>query len=65
MPSLIQLFSQIILAIQKKLFSVITNELTDQRYKDIIVCEGGKQERNLFIMHSLKLQKMKKKYTHD
>tara|TARA_Y200000002_G_scaffold211349_1_gene174345 strand:+ start:776 stop:1918 length:1143 start_codon:yes stop_codon:yes gene_type:complete len=35
-------FSQIILAIPKKLFSVITNELTDQRYKDIIVCEGGK-----------------------
>ena len=35
-------FSQIILAIPKKLFNVIINELTDQRYKDIIVCEGGK-----------------------
>ena len=35
-------FSQIILAIPKKLLNVITNELSDQRYKDIIVCEGGK-----------------------
>ena len=35
-------FSQIILAIPKKLLSVIPHQLTDNRYKDIVVCEGGK-----------------------
>ena len=34
-------FSQIILAIPKKLFSVIANQLNEDRYKDIIICEGG------------------------
>ena len=34
-------FSQIILAIPKKLFSVIANQLNENRYKDIIICEGG------------------------
>ena len=35
-------FSQIILAVPKKLLSVIPNQLNETRYKDIIVCEGGK-----------------------
>ena len=35
-------FSQIILVIPKKLLSVIPRQLTDNRYKDIVVCEGGK-----------------------
>tara|TARA_B100000427_G_scaffold322034_1_gene323466 strand:- start:566 stop:1708 length:1143 start_codon:yes stop_codon:yes gene_type:complete len=35
-------FSQIILAVPKKLLSVILNQLTEHRYKDIVVCEGGK-----------------------
>ncbi len=34
-------FSQIILAVPKKLLSVILNQLNEDRYKDIIVCEGG------------------------
>jgi len=34
-------FSQIILAVPKKLINVIPNQLTEERYKDIIVCEGG------------------------
>ena len=34
-------FSQIILAIPKKLFSVIADQLNEDRYKDIIICEGG------------------------
>ena len=35
-------FSQIILAIPKKLLRVIPRQLKDNRYKDIVVCEGGK-----------------------
>ena len=34
-------FSKIILAVPKKLLSVILNQLNEDRYKDIIVCEGG------------------------
>ena len=34
-------FSQIILAVPKKLISVVTNQLTEESYKDIIVCRGG------------------------
>ena len=34
-------FSQIILAVPKKLLNVILNQLNEDRYKDIIVCEGG------------------------
>ena len=35
-------FSQIILAIPKKLLRVIPRQLKNNRYKDIVVCEGGK-----------------------
>ena len=34
-------FSRIILAVPKKLLSIIHNQINEEKYKDIIVCEGG------------------------
>ena len=35
-------FSEIILAVPKKLLSIISNQLNEDRYKKVIVCTGGK-----------------------
>ena len=45
-------FSQIILAVPKKLLSVILNQLNEDRYKDIIVCEGGNTRAQSCLLYT-------------
>ena len=60
-------FSQIILAIPKKLLSVIPNQLTEDRYKNIVVCEGGNtRAQSVYSAFSIITENEKNKiFIHD
>ncbi len=60
-------FFEIILAVPKELLSIISNQLTEDRYKNVVVCEGGEtRAQSVYSAFSkIKENKQNKIFVHD